>query len=447
MLQHQNIEIRITNPDTLSSKKVKTQEDSIIGIRTIPENIRYSNKLFSTVSPGKQWGSSSALPLPETYPVALPTLEVSKDLGQLMFYTLPISVSWIQAIPWKIQAIPKQTAALQNFTFIAPPLSLQRITDTLKHYTALYQWGDIGMYQLCAQMANIAYPKHVDQAVLLTAACMQHAGFRVEIAWQQLTPVLIVTTLQELYDIPALESPQQQVRHYLWAPTPFASSNSTSVYWNENLQSQKLKPLDLQDIRIPKFESPVTERSIVFHDPVNRSSDTFSVRLNIAVLHFMESLPQMEQKVYFSRALSEDVLQSLIPQLKSRIEGMRQHEALSWLLRFMQYSFPYVKDETQFGKEKVMFAEEALYYGYTDCEDRSVLFAALVEAVLKRPVVGIHFPGHVATAVLTAQKEARGARVKYLGHTYMICDPSYKHGMPGALPPELQHIKPRIIGN
>ncbi len=94
-----------------------------------------------------------------------------------------------------------------------------------------------------------------------------------------------------------------------------------------------------------------------------------------------------------------------------------------------------------------MFAEEALYYGYTDCEDRSVLFAALVEAVLKRPVVGIHFPGHVATAVLTAQKEARGARVKYLGHTYMICDPSYKHGMPGALPPDLQHIKPRIIGN
>src|SRR5690606_33485428 len=133
------------------------------------------------------------------------------------------------------------------------------------------------------------------------------------------------------------------------------------------------------------------ERSILFQDPVNRTNDTFSVMLNIALLHFMKSLPQMEQKVYFSRELSDKIKQSLIHQLQTRIQGMRPHEALSWLLRFVQYSFPYITDEAQFGKEKVMFTEEALFYGYTDCEDRSVLFASLVQELLKRQVVGIHF--------------------------------------------------------
>jgi hypothetical protein len=441
--QFDELTIKRKNEDTL----VIPKSEPIPGIRTIPNNIRNPSAPFSTTPPGTQWGNPLAVPLSDTYPVTLPPLNESKDQGKIFFYSVPIPVSWIQALDFDIQAIPGTDAALQRFSFKTSPVAVNRITDTLKYYTALYHWGDAGFYRLCSRMAAIAYPNHSDHANLLTAAVLQNAGYRVETVWQNQKPVLLISSQQELFDIPALNDHQASIKKYLWNPSPQHKISSEPILIAENKEVDKLKPFNLQDIKIPRFKGPTIERSIVFNDPVTRSSDTFSVTLSIAVLHFMGDYPQMEQKVYFSRELSSEVLQSLIPQLSERMQGMRTYEALSWLLRFVQYSFPYVTDEKQFGKEKVMFAEEALFYGYTDCEDRSVLFAALVSELLKRPVVGIHFPGHVATAVLTSKKEARGAQVKYMGNTYMICDPSYKHGMPGALAPELQKYKPRIIGN
>ena len=38
-------------------------------------------------------------------------------------------------------------------------------------------------------------------------------------------------------------------------------------------------------------------------------------------------------------------------------------------------------------------------YRYCDCEDRSILYSFLVKTLLNLPVVGVDYPGHVATAV------------------------------------------------
>ena len=74
-------------------------------------------------------------------------------------------------------------------------------------------------------------------------------------------------------------------------------------------------------------------------------------------------------------------------------------DAVNVLLRFVQTGFSYLTDSEQFGREKFMFPEETLSYPYSDCEDRSFLFAYLVSSLLGLDVIGLDYPGHVATAV------------------------------------------------
>ena len=53
------------------------------------------------------------------------------------------------------------------------------------------------------------------------------------------------------------------------------------------------------------------------------------------------------------------------------------------LLHYLHRAFPYKTDEAQFGVERTLFAEEMFHYPYSDCEDRSILFARLVRDLMK----------------------------------------------------------------
>lgn len=66
------------------------------------------------------------------------------------------------------------------------------------------------------------------------------------------------------------------------------------------------------------------------------------------------------------------------------------------------YGAPYIKVLTrkdQFGREKYFFAEETLFYPLSDCEDRAIFFAILIRNLLGLDVIGLDYPGHIATAV------------------------------------------------
>lgn len=50
----------------------------------------------------------------------------------------------------------------------------------------------------------------------------------------------------------------------------------------------------------------------------------------------------------------------------------------------------------RFGIERTLFAEEMYYYPYSDCEDRSILFARLVKDLLGLMVVLLYYPGGIS---------------------------------------------------
>ena len=114
------------------------------------------------------------------------------------------------------------------------------------------------------------------------------------------------------------------------------------------------------------------------------------------------------------------------------------------MLRFVQTAFEYENDETQFGREKPFFAEETLFYQFSDCEDRSVLFAYLVRNLLGLEVIGLDYPGHIATAVKFST-DIKGDYVEHQGERYIICDATFINANLGQCMPRLQNVIPKVI--
>jgi hypothetical protein len=117
---------------------------------------------------------------------------------------------------------------------------------------------------------------------------------------------------------------------------------------------------------------------------------------------------------------------------------MNEFEATNFLLRLVQKSFQYKRDDEQFNYEKVLFPEETLYYPFSDCEDRSIIFSYLVENLLGLDVIGVKFKDHLATAVQFSGNGI-GTRFKYNGTIYTIADPTYINANVGMIMPQYKN--------
>ena len=159
---------------------------------------------------------------------------------------------------------------------------------------------------------------------------------------------------------------------------------------------------------------------------------------------FLNTYPQLDLSVYFSAPLASDSASSMHNQLAVYTKDMPQLDAVNFLLRFVQTAWPYQTDDQQFGKENYLFPEETLYYPYADCEDRAVLFAWLVRDLLGLDVIGLDYPGHVATAVLFTVP-VQGDAVIFEGKKYIISDPTYINAAVGVTMPDYRNQRPTVI--
>jgi hypothetical protein len=343
-----------------------------------------------------------------------------------------LDISKWKPIPILIEAIQKPEDII---VFIKKwnPTKLQEIADSIWAYAQFIKLNDAGIYLYTSEVSSSFYPENSNAAKIITAILMQRLGFRVHSVIRDNEIALMVNTRQKLYEVPRLQSHNLESEEwYLWQPKE-KETNSGNIMTPGMSSLIPYKALDLNIYEMPNWGEPNLVKKINYYDAVSKTKDTFEIRLNGDYVTFLGSLPQMSPEVYFNAVVSRELQESLIAQLKVRLAPFRSYEALGWLLRFVQNAFPYQTDEYQFRKEKAMFIEEAVIYPFTDCEDRSVLFGILVREVLNREVIGLDFPGHMAVAVQTPKKEARGALLRYNGKIYMACDPSYKRAIPGSL--------------
>lgn len=147
---------------------------------------------------------------------------------------------------------------------------------------------------------------------------------------------------------------------------------------------------------------------------------------------------------YANTPISEKVRKEIYPVLSANIAGKSQADAANILINFVQTAFEYMTDEDQWGYERSFFPEETLYYPYSDCEDRAILFTRLVRDLMGLKAVLVFYPGHLASAVRFTEP-VRGDFLNIAGDKYLICDPTYIHAPIGLTMPQMDNSKATVV--
>lgn len=174
--------------------------------------------------------------------------------------------------------------------------------------------------------------------------------------------------------------------------------------------------------------------------------EEYSIELSYdaGVVEFFSDHPQTEFGLYLAGGSSAEFSETVKRAFRPLLRGKSRREAANLLLRFVQTAFSYRTDQDQFDREKWMLPEETVHYPYSDCDDRSILYAYLVRELLNLPSVGIQWPGHMATAV-AFDEPVDGAGFTAAGRIWTICDPTYMGAEIGMVMPAYGGVGFQVI--
>lgn len=140
-------------------------------------------------------------------------------------------------------------------------------------------------------------------------------------------------------------------------------------------------------------------------------------------MEFYHTYPRMDWQEYSLASLNDEVANRITSSFRPVLAGKTEEEAVNMILNFVQTAFTYGYDDKIWGGDRPFFADETLYYPYSDCEDRAILFSHLVRLLTNHDVVLLYYPNHLATAVRFTQ-DLSGDYVMVGGQKYLVCDPT-----------------------
>lgn len=218
----------------------------------------------------------------------------------------------------------------------------------------------------------------------------------------------------------------------------------TSIFTYQGMHEAQVKKLDLSITNYPKFISANNQISREISFEFEGRPYKIPVTLNREVVSYFEYYPLTDLPVFFTASMSTKTKSQLYTALKPILENMTELQAVNFLLRMVQTSFDYKTDQDQFDREKYMVPEETFFYPYSDCDDRSILFATLVRDMLGLEVVGLRYSRHLAVAVHFNTK-VEGDYHMSNGKKFVVADPTYINAPVGLTMSSYRSETPTIV--
>jgi len=311
------------------------------------------------------------------------------------------------------------------------PLLLQ--INKIINELALNGWAK---YQLIHQLGYSIY-KDKNLTNLFSWFILSKLGYDTKVGFDTKYIYLLARMQHQLYQVMFFTLDNK--KYYV---LDLKTKKPTRLYSYKLNYPQADKKLSFSIDKPIRLEQNIAEKTLyfVYHQKKYKIKTKYSKSL----IEFYKTFPQSDYKVYFNSATSPILSETLLKQLKLLIDGKTELEAVNILLRFTQTAFKYQTDAKQFGYEKVLFPQETIYYNYSDCEDRSIMFAFLVKNLLHLKIIGIKYNNHLATAVNLSTKII-ATTIKYNGKNYTICDPTYINANVGMSMPQYKNAKFEII--
>lgn len=323
-----------------------------------------------------------------------------------------------------------QTAATSEYEPMRDYLQAQR------DYRGLNDWG----YAKLAYRTGLQLHGGDEQlANLFSWFMLTQSGYRIRIGYDE----------RQAYPLVAFEHTVYQARHYDVNGTRYYAVSFDGehpeaarlrTYDGDHPGAEKKIAMDVPEL--PGLQPDVVERELAFSYAGSDYQVTVPVDRN--QIRFFEYYPQTELPVYVNAPVHTETGRELLEQLGGIIEGRSEREAANLLLRFTQTAFGYKVDPEHFGREKPLFPEETVYYDYSDCEDRVIMYEFLVRQLLDLDVVGLEYPGHLAAAV-RFNDEVGGDYVMHRGERYVVADPTFINADIGREMPDFEDSEPEVV--
>lgn len=375
--------------------------------------------------------------LPQPSP-AVPIIEPAprrSNTFSFQFYNTPCKVRLENAQRFSLPDIKEETVAA-----VWRSMGTDFMDETLLDCLVLRNnllLGDWGYISLVKTLSESFFGKPCSEAVLLQMYLLSHSGYKVRIASVENRLVLLAAFTETFY------------QH------SFIAQGSDKFYILDANAPQN--GYHIHDYAFPEEKTPSLRQenlpALVYRPTPSRTFTSIkypaiqiSLSPNRNLIDFFNDYPLISQwQYYVSASLSDEIKEVLYPALHVQMGGKSQKEAVSMLLNFVQTAFEYKTDGDQFGYERPLFGDETFFYPYSDCEDRSILFAILVRELVGLDVVLLDYPGHLATAIKFTEAMPTGSYFPLEDGNYVVCDPTYINASVGECMPKYQDMPATIV--
>lgn len=322
-------------------------------------------------------------------------------------------------------------------------LATNAMDNTIRDFLALrlkMQLCDWAYLNLIDTFAK-AFCGHGNEAVIMAAFIYSQSGYKMRLGRDCEKLYLLYGSKHGIYEKGYIVIEginyyplDDKVERMEIADFSFPQEQSMSLYI-ENAQKFTIRPSAKRKLASEQY-----------HDV------TIDSQVNLNLIQFYNTYPSSEVngnfmtrwKMYADTPMDESVSQMLYPDIKNKIEGLSDVQAVNQILNWVQTAFQYEYDDKVWGHDRAFFAEETLYYPYCDCEDRAILFTRLVRDLLGLKCILVYYPGHLASAVCLKQ-QVNGDYISLDGDVYTICDPTYIGAPVGITMPEMDNRSAKVI--
>ncbi|MCF8364952.1 MAG: hypothetical protein K9H16_04175 [Bacteroidales bacterium] len=362
-------------------------------------------------------------------PDDFPAIDKSFD-----FYGFPISYDFDENMAGiQLSGIPDEAGISEVFSKLSQT-NYNLLLEQFYEYSDMLNLNDWGYYRLLKSASESLNTSDENTQKVLTWFMLIRSGYKAKIAYFDNSIYILLPIRNQVYDVKFFNLEGQT--YYIMDGEP------TNIYTYDNDFPEAQKVFDLNLIKALSFGSELAVKTVSFSYGSRDFQLPFQYNKNL--IGFYQDYPLSDMKIYFDAVVSPELKSSISTSFAPLIGEMTELEAVNLLLHFVQTGFAYETDQEQFGFEKFFFAEEAFHYPFCDCEDRSVLFAYLVQHLLGLEVIGLNYPGHAATAVCF-NEDVTGDFFEFEGKKYIVSDPTYINAPVGLTMPEYVNQQAEII--
>jgi hypothetical protein len=312
--------------------------------------------------------------------------------------------------------------------------------NELRQELKLNDWGYV---LLLNDFANTVYKGYDQKLVnLYNWFLLTRAGYQVRIGYDQNNVYLLFAVKYNVFNTKYYTLDGQ--RYYVIDLNENKQTPS-SIFTYAGSHKGQNKKLDFRITEFPNLGDTRNLETRTLQFSFNGTDYSIPVSIDKNLITYFQYYPLTELPVFFTASFSETSKKSMYEKLAPVIKEMTEEEAVNFLLRFVQTAFDYKTDQDQFDREKYMIPEETLFYPYSDCDDRAIFFANLVQDLVGLNVVGVRYSKHLATAVAFSNNDVDGDFYYSDGKKYVIADPTYINAVAGMTMPQFKNEKPEII--